>query len=85
MIFDFFEIICYNINSGGENMKKFLSIWAEHEDFRLLGAIIIGLATSMISLTLSLILTVTNHPKIGEVFALACIIQFFAAFIFDPD
>ena len=66
-------------------MRKFLSIWGEREDFRLLGAIVIGLAASTISLTLSLVLTVTNHPKIGAVFGLACIIQFFAAFIFDPD
>lgn len=66
-------------------MKKFLSIWAKREDFRLLSVIVIGLAASLISLTLSLVLAVTNHPKIGEVFALACIIQFFAAFIFDPD
>ena len=66
-------------------MKKFLSVWAEREDFRLLGSIIIGLAASLISLTLSLVLTVSNHPKIATVFGLACVIQFFAAFIFDPD
>lgn len=66
-------------------MRKFLSVWGEREDFRLLGAIVIGLAASIISLTLSLVLTVNNHPKIATVFGLACIIQFFAAFIFDPD
>ena len=66
-------------------MKRFLSVWAEHEDFRLLGTIVIGLAASMISLILSLVLVVSNHPKIGEVFALACIIQFLAAFILEPD
>jgi len=66
-------------------MKKFLSVWAEREDFRLLGALVIGLAASAISLILSLVLTVNNHPKIGTVFCFACIIQFFAAFIFDPD
>ena len=66
-------------------MKRFLSIWAKREDFRLLGAIVIGLTASLISLTLSLVLTVNNHPKIATVFGLACIIQFFAAFIFDPD
>lgn len=66
-------------------MKKFLSIWAEREDFRLLGAVVIGLAASSISLILSLVLTINNHPKIATVFVLACMIQFFAAFIFDPD
>lgn len=66
-------------------MRTFLSVWREREDFRLLCAIIIGLAAASISLTLSLVLAVTNHPKIATVFGLACIIQFFAAFIFDPD
>ena len=66
-------------------MRTFLSVWREREDFRLLGAMVIGLAAALISLTLSLVLTVTNHPKIGTVFGLACIIQFFAAFIFNPD
>jgi hypothetical protein len=66
-------------------MRTFLSVWGEREDFRLLGATVIGLAASSISLTLFLVLTATNHPKIATVFGLACIIQFFAAFIFDPD
>ena len=66
-------------------MRMFLNVWREREDFRLLCATTIGLAAALISLTLSLILTVTNHPKIATVFVLACIIQFFAAFIFDPD
>ena len=66
-------------------MKRFLSVWAKHEDFRLLGTTVIGLAASIISLILSLVLAINNHPKIGEVFALACIIQFLAAFILEPD
>ena len=66
-------------------MRKFLSVWGEREDFRLLGVIIIGLAASIISLTLSLILTAINHPKIATMFGLACVIQLLAAFIFDPD
>lgn len=66
-------------------MRTFLSVWREREDFRLLCTLIIGLTAALINLTLSLVLTATNHPKIATVFGLACIIQFFAAFIFDPD